>query len=113
VTRSTSPAIASDGVRGWGEEAVILIEVYAVEVHLGAVFKSGSARAAGRPGCQGNPGCSITQRFTSESSRPHLGYALRITLSLALQNRHSSVRAVKRALAAFISSKAFSLTATD
>jgi hypothetical protein len=27
VTRSTSPAISSDGTRGWAEEAVILIEV--------------------------------------------------------------------------------------
>jgi hypothetical protein len=31
VTRSTSPAISSDGTRGWGEEVVILIEVYAVD----------------------------------------------------------------------------------
>jgi hypothetical protein len=28
VTLSTSPAISSDGVRGWGAEALILMEVY-------------------------------------------------------------------------------------
>src|SRR5580704_2093782 len=43
VTRSTSPAISSVGTRGWAEEAVILIEVYAVEGHLCAVIQSGLA----------------------------------------------------------------------
>jgi hypothetical protein len=43
VTRSTSPAISSDGTRGCGEEAVILMEVYAVEAHLCAVIRSGPA----------------------------------------------------------------------
>jgi hypothetical protein len=35
VTLSTSPAICSDGVRDWGTEAVILMEVYAASVALG------------------------------------------------------------------------------
>jgi hypothetical protein len=43
VTRSTSPAISSVGIRGWAEETGILIEVYAVEGHLGAVIQSGPA----------------------------------------------------------------------
>ena len=43
MTRSTSPAISSDGTRGWAEEAVILIEVYAVKGHPVAVIQSGSA----------------------------------------------------------------------
>jgi hypothetical protein len=43
VTRSTSPAISSVGTRGWEEEAVILIEVYAVEAHPCAVIQSGPA----------------------------------------------------------------------
>ena len=36
VTRSTSPAISSDGVRVCGEESLILIEVYAVGTEQGA-----------------------------------------------------------------------------
>ena len=38
VTLSTSPAISSDGVRGWVEEALILIEVYAVGVNSRACY---------------------------------------------------------------------------
>jgi hypothetical protein len=33
VTRSTRPAISSEGVRGCGEESFILVEVYLVEVY--------------------------------------------------------------------------------
>jgi hypothetical protein len=43
LAHSTSPAISSVGTRGFGEVADILIEVYAVEGHLGAVIQSGPA----------------------------------------------------------------------
>src|ERR1019366_6672861 len=38
VTRSTRPAISSDGVRGCGKESFILIEVYAVGTELGILI---------------------------------------------------------------------------
>jgi hypothetical protein len=36
VTRSTRPAISSEGVSGCGEESFILVEVYSVGVDLSA-----------------------------------------------------------------------------
>jgi len=39
VTLSTSPAICSDGVRDWGTEAVILMEVYAASVALAQAMR--------------------------------------------------------------------------
>jgi hypothetical protein len=69
VTRSTRPAISSEGVRGRGEESFILVEVYSVGVDLRNL--SDVFRTTGWPGTTafsvsnllGGPKLKLDERF--------------------------------------------------